>query len=79
MTDIEDVLKKFIKRDDIDIILINQNVIIILLQLLSCLESMQLLIFIQLKSPNYLPLFFFENRSPLSAKSFDMWMVYAVQ
>ena len=55
MTDIEDVLKKFIKRDDIDIILINQNVIIILLQLLSCLESMQLLIFIQI------PLFFFEK------------------
>ena len=26
MTDIEDTLKKFIKRDDIDIILINQNV-----------------------------------------------------
>ena len=26
LTDIEDTLKKFIKRDDIDIILINQNV-----------------------------------------------------
>ena len=26
LTDIEDRLKKFIKRDDIDIILINQNV-----------------------------------------------------
>ena len=26
LTDIEDCLKKFIKRDDIDIILINQNV-----------------------------------------------------
>ena len=26
ITDIEDCLKKFIKRDDIDIILINQNV-----------------------------------------------------
>ena len=29
VTDIEDTLKKFIRRDDIDIILINQNVIIL--------------------------------------------------
>ena len=30
ITDIEDCLKKFIKRDDIDIILINQNVSILI-------------------------------------------------